>query len=762
MSKQNTLFDGVKVYEPKTKNKVLNLVDKMNKPQKTIRKKGFSLEEVMDNVVAYTEKVRQRLPHTKFTLVKKDELPTLLDEILRVGVMSLDCEATGLNELTDTVVGISFSFDTGSCYYVPCAHVDYVDNVDITDFIHKVTKYSREGKIKVFMANAPFDIRMIKRNFNTETYIKCVWDVNLASHFLNENDKEHNLKFLWEKYVMEVPEKEITTDDYKSLFGNFSFGNLNPESVYIYGALDGLMTFQLYMFQRDYLEVGGVYNERAGLVEAGETFVIWNELNEAIAEMMDTGLRLDITSVEGTNESFQEQIQEIRKEFDMYVDSIAVEFLVPLKNNDPELFEKIDFPLNPASPSQLAILFFDAMGLKKVKGRSCDVAALEMLQKAHPDYYDLFDLVLQYRAITKLQSTYVGGLHEKINPKTGKIHAQFIPYGAVTGRFSSKEPNLQNIPNKTEIGRTIRKMFLPSEGYYLIGCDYSQQEPRILADLSKDKNMIDAYLQGKDIYANTASFIYNVPYEECTEAFGKEGKKRRDVVKAIVLGIMYGRGYGSIGRLLKLTSNEAKEVIERFYGSFPTVKDYIDFLKESCREYGYVKTAWGRKRRIPELNMPKYEFSGHIPTPDVMEEICKDLDSTWSYEARMAKINTLRKEFNIIVKDNGGLIAQADRQIVNSVVQGSASDMMVQAIVDIYKDPVFRELGGRLLVTVHDELIAEAPKETILQAAKRMEDLMVMAGAKKVKVPMKCDTEIMERWSGKNIKELLMSDGNPR
>lgn len=758
MKKQNALISGFKIKEPPTKKKVSKLVDKINKPKSTgTSKRKKSIEEVIRGVAEYSQKVAQRLPNYTFKLVTDiDELYEYLYVALKNGVISFDTETTGLDVFTNKVVGISLYTPGMPAIYVPYKHLNYENNVDITNFIRTLKTLSMEEKITVVMANAMFDQRISKQTFSLDNYIRCMWDVILASRFLNENEKFKNLKFLWEKYIMGTPEKDIVPDSYKALFGNYTFDVFNPELIVTYPALDAVMTYQLYEFQKQYLHKDGQYTEAAGLSLAASTFVTANYLTEVVAQMMDNGIALDLDAIGRLQNLLGKQVEEARLIFDSEVDKIAEEFLTPLMKDNPELFAKIERPLNCGSSTQLAILFYDAMNLHQYKKRSVDESVVERLQKKYPQYKQLFVALINYRKANKLLGTYADGLFKRIHPETGRVHTQFKPYGARTGRYTSKDPNLQNIPSRTEIGKEIRKAFVPTEGYYLIGSDYSQQEPRLLAFTSGDKEMQRAYAEGRDLYANTASIVYNLPYEQCLESYGKEGKQRRSNMKSVILGIMYSRGAKSIAEQLNISEGAAKSIISKFYQGFPTIKAYVDQQHNFCKSNGYVYTVWGRKGRIPEFQLPPYEITSKQQLDDyTKKEIINDLSHIWKRDKKQERINFYKNQFGINIKDNTGQIAAAKRQIVNTVIQGSAVDMINEALVMLHFDKEFNELGGRILLTVHDEIIGEAPKENAKAALKRMEIVMVEASKRYVSVPMKCDGEILERWAGTNIKDTI-------
>jgi DNA polymerase-1 len=219
---------------------------------------------------------------------------------------------------------------------------------------------------------------------------------------------------------------------------------------------------------------------------------------------------------------------------------------------------------------------------------------------------------------------------------------------------------------------------------------------------------------------------------------------------------MYSRGANSIAAQLGISAGAAKSIISKFYQNFPTVKQYVDESIAFCYKHGYVKTVWGRKVRIPELRLPPYEYKSKTPLDaQTKQEIESDLSNIWNRQKKLKKLKWYKENYGIIIKDNTGRIHAAKRQVVNSIIQGSATDMINEAIVLIGIDSKFKELGGKLLITVHDEIIGEAPKETAAETLQIMIRLMIEASSKKVSVPMKCDGEILERWAGVNIKDKI-------
>lgn len=366
-------------------------------------------------------------------------------------------------------------------------------------------------------------------------------------------------------------------------------------------------------------------------------------------------------------------------------------------------------------------------------------------------------------------STYITKLPASLNPRTGRLHASFNQMGTDTGRFSSTDPNMQNIPARN---KDIRQMFVASPGHCLLSSDYSQQEPRLTAHMSGDEKMINAYRQGKDLYVEIASIAFHLPYEDCMEfkpdgTTNPEGAVRRQRSKAIVLGVCYGKGVPAIAEDLGISREEAQQIYDQIMRAFPGLERFMIESQNMARELGYVDTVWGRKRRLPNMQLDPYEFtySGKAPAnfdplafdQEVSNEVPEGIKRKYTamlnkaYWSEKQRIIAQARNEGIAIKDNGGYIAEATRQCVNSRIQGSAADMTKKAMLLVGNDAKLKEWGFRLLLQVHDELIGECPKENVKQVAERFSALMIEA-AKDLDVPSKCDVVITERWYGEPLE----------
>lgn len=700
----------------------------------------------------------------KYEIVSdKDVLFQFMKKAQKNGILSLDTETSGLNPLFDKLAGLCLYTPGSKAIYVPLNHISYITNQRIQNQLtnDEAKQIFSEVKIdKIIFHNAKFDMRFMKNQLGIE--LKPYWDTMLAAKLLNENESSHGLKYLYKKYVNpDSPEYK-----FDSLFDGIQFNLVPVKSGYIYAARDAEMTYELYQYQSKYL------TER-NLPKLYKLFTeIELPLIRGVAAMEDAGIELDFTLA-----------KELQDKYEQLTESVENKFLDALNKYDKQIKEyrqgfktgkdcKLGNPINISSPSQISVLLYDILKLKspdKRKPRGTGEEILTVLVSQMPE----LELLLKYRELKKLLSTYITKMPE-VAGKDGKIHCSFNQMGTVTGRFSSSEPNMQNIPSHN---KDIRKMFKASEGNVLISCDYSQQEPRILAHLSGDEKLIQSYKDGKDIYAQIASICFHKNYEDCKEFYpdgtvNKEGKKLRSIMKAIVLGIMYGKEPDSIAKDLKITKKDANETYDSFFRLFPKVEDFMIDTQNMAREFGYVETMGGRKRRLPDMQLEPYEmqvianksvnydpldFSADAVNkePEIDNEIKEELErklkrAKWHQE-KMQVFEYAQNEYGIKIIDNTMKISDATRQCVNSVIQGSAADMVKRAMLKISNDEELKKLGYKLLLSVHDELIGEVSQKNCKKAAKRVSEIMIEVS--QLCLPIKCDVEISKCWYGEPIND---------
>ena len=717
--------------------------------------------------------------------------PNRIEEYLQVtlknGILAVDTETNGLDRIDGKIAGICLYTPGEKGIYIPVGHVSYMTNQPLKDNVPCETmenffKVCNEHNVKYILHNAKFDMHILYWMIGVK--IVPYWDTLIAGQLLNENEP-HGLKVLYQKYCVRADEEQQVAK-FNTLFNGIEFNSIPPSVGYMYAAFDPIMTYELYKFQEQYLDKEvGQYCYRKGLERVADVFrEIEMPLIEVVFDMEVQGVDIDTELAKELKDKYTYYMNLAVDNFKAQIIELEVAGAFDeLRVKHPDKFNKIselgDININIASNAQLVILFYDVLKLDPPKGQR-SVGEEQLKQLHHP----LVDCILEYRGMSKLLSTYIEAIPNHIAKKDGKLHANFNQYGAKTGRFSSSDPNLQNIPSKTkklsdgtviDAGHDIRQMFIAGEGNVIIGGDFSQQEPRCLAHMSQDENMINAYLHGKDLYATIASKLYNKPYEECKEfrpdgTVNPEGKQRRSSVKPILLGIMYGRGVNSIAEQMNITKEEAQQVINDFYKQFPKVKEFVEFAQENARTYGFVETAWGRKRRLPNMQLDPIEITIENPNlistfnpldfsstenTEVSDEVyykyLRLMNRAYGREAK-EKVKQQAKAEGYKLVDNGGYIADAQRQCVNSIIQGSAADMTKIAMIQIHRNKRLRELGYKLIIPVHDEVLGVCPRQNAKEVRDILEYIMVHVVDGKFEIPMKTDIECTYRWYGEGIE----------
>ena len=699
-------------------------------------------------------------------ITEENDLIEYIDDAIKNGVISIDTETTGLDPLQDEIAGICIYTPNRQGAYIPINHVSYITNMPIpnqlsTDIIKHHFDRLIQSKIEIVMFNAKFDMRFMRSRVGLKD-IYCTWDCYLAARLLNENEPNNALKKLHQKYVLNGKEDEFT---FEELFKGIPFTLVPLQTAVLYAAHDPVITYEYYEYQKKYLRPDSDREDMRNLYWVFKNIEM--PCVSVVADMEDNGILLDLTynSVlsERYNNILKDKLNAFYERLSEYNDKIES---YRLKHTDC----KLDNPINIASPTQLAILFYDILGYEVVDKKAPRGTGGDILLKWDTS---LSKALIDYREIEKLISTYIDKLPSCVNPNDGRIHCNFRQYGAVTGRMSSQDPNLQNIPSHN---KDIRKMFIASPGYVLMSSDFSQQEPKCLAALCRkdgDSQMYNTFMQGKDLYSEIASKAFNKPYEECREfnpdgSTNKAGKERRTQAKSILLGVLYGRGVNSIAEQLKCTPEKAQAIKDSVFKGFPAIKKFEDESLDMAYETGYVTTVCGRKRRLPDLQLDEYEFkwkNGVASTIDVLDfddeaetEIPERTIRKYLTQLHKAKFGEKRKIFekaneeDIWIVDNGGKIADASRQCVNSRIQGSAADLTKLAMIELNNNQRLKELGFRLLIPVHDEVIAECPEENVKECSKLLAETMSKAAEKVLEMPIKCDVEITREWYGDKIE----------
>lgn len=604
----------------------------------------------------------------------KEELAKFLHDNKELGI---DTETTGLDVFKSELVGISLGNDT-KCIYIPLKHKV---GKNYRGEFSEIEELLRDAELIGF--NAKFDMKAIKHH--TKMNIKVKWCGYLAARLMNSAEPSNGLKDLYVKYVDPTDESY----SFKGLF-NMPFDMYDPEIVGGYAAVDAMKHFRLGKWQE-----ANISESDLKLLKKLEL-----PLTHYLVDIELTGIALDL-----------EWCKQLEDELKGDLDKLQAEMHRDYQG------------LNPGSPKQVAEWLYDRLKLPQIKGRGTGADILSQLD--HP----LVEKILEYRKLQKMLSTYVSKM--PLDADEGVIHTVFNQYGADTGRFSSSEPNMQNIPKD----KRFRNMFKARDGHMLVSCDYSQQEVYILASLANDETMKEAYRKGMDFYAYMASIVFEMPYEDTVK--GGKHAELRNQMKSIVLGINYDMGIASLAKGIGKTINETKAIYERFYKVCPGIKPFRQGRLDFAIKHGYVETVLGRKRRLSALHLPDFESDDKA-----VEEFLNEAKNEYV-------INKLIKDARaegITVLDRRTQKAYETRQVVNSAVQGSAADMTKLAIIVAAEDEEFNRLGGKILMQIHDEIVAEFPEENAKAGADRLTEIMLDVGSDLIGIRMSSTPDIMKSW----------------
>jgi len=580
----------------------------------------------------------------------------LAEQLASLDSFCFDTETTGLDANLADIVGLSFSFENAKAYYVPTP-ADREGAQAIVDIFKPVLENPNIEKIG---QNIKYDILLLAR-YGVKVQ-GSLFDTMLA-HYLIDPDTRHGMDVLAENYLNYSPVSitELIGEKGKKQ-GNMR--DVEVEKVKEYAAEDADITLQLKnVFQPLLVETNTM--QLAQDVEFPLVYIL--------AEIERNGVKIDVPALEEFSKTLDQDI----------------------KNLEESIFEKAGVNFNIASPKQLGEVLFDKLQLdpkaKKTKTGQYKTGEDVLLALAHKS--DIVQDILNFRQMQKLKSTYVDALPELINPETGLIHTSYNQAVAATGRLSSTNPNLQNIPIRTERGREVRKAFIPrSENNVILSADYSQIELRLIAELSKDQNMMEAFSQGHDIHRATAAKVYNVDFDAVTS------EQRRNA-KAVNFGIIYGQSAFGLSQNLGISRKEASDIINEYFNQYTGIKKYMSDAVESAKEKGYVETILKRRRYLRDINSANMTVRGF-----------------------------------------------AERNAINAPIQGSAADLIKLAMIAIQKEIEQRGLTGKMIMQVHDELVFDVPKDEIEVFKKIILDKM--SNAIKTSVPL-----IVEIGKGKNWLE---------
>jgi DNA polymerase-1 len=540
----------------------------------------------------------------------------LLQNLMNQTSVCFDTETTGIDALNAELVGMSFSFEKGKAFYVP-----FPENQDEAQvLVDKFKPFFESETIEKIGQNIKYDLKILS---HYGVQIKGKLFDTMIAHYLINPDMRHNMDVLSETYLKYSP-KSIEDLIGKKGKNQLSMRDISLEDIKEYAAEDADITYQLKQNFSPILDKA----ETKKLFDAIEIPLI-----PVLAAMELEGINLDVP----------------------FLKSMSVEMAVESKALEQKIYETAGEKFNLASPKQLGDILFDKLkigGAKQKKTKTGQYATgeeiLSYLEKDNPIVKD----ILEWRQMVKLQSTYIDALPNQVDSKTGRVHTDYMQTVAATGRLSSNNPNLQNIPIRTERGRLIRKAFIArDENYTLVSADYSQIELRIIAALSGEENMIKAFQNKEDIHKSTAAKVFNVPLEEVT-------KEQRSNAKTVNFGIIYGVSAFGLSNQTSLSRKEAAELIDAYYATYPKLKSYMANQVDFARENGYVQTVLGRRRYLKDINSA-----------------------------------------NMMVKSG------AERNAVNAPIQGSAADIIKIAMINIHKKLTSENWKSKMLLQVHDELV---------------------------------------------------------
>ncbi len=577
-----------------------------------------------------------------------------LQNLMKQTSVCFDTETTGLNPITAELVGIAFSWEVGKGFYVPFSE----DKEEAQEQIEILRPFFENETIQKVGQNLKYDIKVLAK-YNVSVKGK-LFDTMLA-HYLINPDMRHNMDVLAETYLNYTPVSIVELIGKKGK-NQLSMRDVPLDKATEYAVEDADITLQL----KEHFEK-----------ELGEanTQKLFDEIEipllRVLAEMELEGINLDVPFLNG-----------LAKDLDKDIDHLV-----------SKIYKAADEEFNIASPKQLGIVLFEKMKLvdkpKKTKTGQYSTAedVLSYLAKDHEIVRD----ILEYRGLAKLKSTYVDTLPKQVETATGRVHTDYMQTVAATGRLSSNNPNLQNIPIRTERGRQVRKAFIPrNKDYTLLAADYSQIELRIIAALSEETNMIEAFKNGEDIHASTAAKVFDIPLTDVT-------KEQRSNAKTVNFGIIYGVSAFGLSNQTDLSRSEAKDLIETYYLTYPKLKNFMNEQIHFARENGYVQTVLGRRRYLNAINAS-----------------------------------------NAIVR------GAAERNAINAPIQGSAADIIKIAMINIYKKLEGGNYKSKMLLQVHDELVFDIykPELEILKPLIKSE----MENAFKLSVNLDVDLGLGDNW----------------
>jgi DNA polymerase-1 len=584
------------------------------------------------------------------TILTEDRLQYWLKALKAAPLFAFDTETTSLNYLDARLVGLSFAIEAGTAAYLPLAH-DYIGAPDQLDFdtvlalFKPILEDSEQHKVG---QNLKYDRHIL---LNHDVDLQGIeHDTMLQSYVLDSTATRHDMDSLAEKHL------HRTTIHFEDIAGKgkkqLTFNEIDLEQAGPYAAEDADITLQLHLTLWPQLKA------IPSLLSVYQTFEM--PLLPVINTLERNGVNIDIWMLQQQSDHLAHKIDEAEQQ----AYAIAEE------------------TFNLGSPKQLGTILYDKLALpilkKTPKGQPS--TAESVLQDLADDGYELPQVIMAYRSLSKLKSTYTDRLPEQVNKSTGRVHTSYHQAVTATGRLSSSDPNLQNIPIRSEEGRKIREAFVAPEGYTILAADYSQIELRIMAHLSKDEGLLSAFAAGEDIHRHTASEIFNVSLDDVSD-------DQRRSAKAINFGLIYGMSAHGLSKQLGIDRGQATDYMNVYFERYPGVKNYMNNTRDQAKQDGYVETLFGRRLYLPEINAS----------------------------------NGMRRQY-------------AERTAINAPMQGTAADIIKRAMIDIQQWLAMEKADIRMIMQVHDELVFEVPSEQLNAAKAAIENYMIKAA--KLDVPL--------------------------
>ncbi len=597
----------------------------------------------------------ENTPHSYQIVQGELGVKLLLQNLQNQSSVCFDTETTGLDALHAELVGISFSYEKGKGFYVPFPE----NQEEAKNLIDKFIPFFENEAIEKIGQNLKYDLKILS---NYGVVVKGKLFDTMIAHYLINPDMRHNMDILSETYLKYSPQS-IEALIGKKGKNQKSMRNVAVEDIKEYAVEDADVTLQLkeiFTIELDKTETKKLFEE------------IEIPLVSVLAAMETEGINLDVD----------------------FLKSLSQELDNDIKTLESKIYETAGEKFNLASPKQLGDILFDKLkigGAKQKKTKTGQYATGEEVLSYLANEHEIVGSILDWRSLVKLQNTYVEALPLQVDAVSGRVHTDYMQTVAATGRLSSNNPNLQNIPIRTERGRQIRKAFIArDENYTLISADYSQIELRIIAALSGEENMIKAFQNGEDIHKSTAAKVFNVALEEVT-------REQRSHAKTVNFGIVYGVSAFGLSNQTSLSRSESAALIEAYYQTYPRLKSYINEQIQSARENGYVQTILGRRRYLKDINSA-----------------------------------------NAVVR------GAAERNAVNAPIQGSAADVIKIAMINIHKKLVAENWKSKMLLQVHDELVFDVHNSELekIQVMIKHE----MENAFKMEVPLEVEIGIGKDW----------------